>query len=346
MKIITVVGARPQFVKAATVSREISKHKDIDEIIIHTGQHFDTNMSEVFFKELNIPKPDYNLGINGESHGKMTGLMLIAIEEILIKEQPEMVIVYGDTNTTLAGALASSKLQIPITHIESGLRSFNKSMPEETNRVLTDHISQYLFCPTTTAVKNLNREGIKSCVYHVGDVMFDSVLYAKKIISKHNDIFKNKFNFINDDFIFLTIHRQESTKTIEIFNRLINYILEFAKNNCLKIVFPVHPRIKKLVQDVSDSKVYFVEPLSYIETQYLLSRSSFVATDSGGLQKESYFHKVPCITLRSETEWVETIESGWNRLWTRDSYERKDDISEYGDGDSASKILKVIFENI
>lgn len=342
-RIITIVGARPQFIKAAALSRGFKYYPRLDEIIVHTGQHFDKNMSEVFFNELNIPRPKYSLNIHGGLHGRMTGQMLSSIEEVLMREKPDTVLVYGDTNSTLAGALAASKLHIPLVHIESGLRSFNKKMPEEINRILTDHISNLLFCPTFLAVANLKNEGVVSGVYHVGDIMYDATLFAKDFIRKNLVEFEKKFKFIQNDFVFMTIHRQESTSDIRIFSEFISYAVGFAKDANCKILFPVHPRIKNLVERFKDNaNFYFVEPLSYFETQYLLSNALCVLTDSGGLQKEAYFHQVPCVTLRSETEWVETIESGWNRLWEEKDYNPKKSIPDYGDGDSAKKILEVL----
>ncbi|MAP24516.1 MAG: UDP-N-acetylglucosamine 2-epimerase (non-hydrolyzing) [Rickettsiales bacterium] len=342
-RIVTIVGARPQFIKAAAISREIKKYTDIEEIIIHTGQHFDKNMSDVFFDELEIPKPKYFLDIHSSSHSQMTGKMLAGIEDVLLQEKPDIVLVYGDTNSTLAGALASSKMHIPIAHVEAGLRSFNKKMPEEINRVLTDHVSNLLFCPTKQAVRNLKAEGITSGVYHVGDIMCDATVFANNYISKNLDRFVNQFDLKSGDFALMTIHRQESTNDEETFNELMSYAKKFSEKNNLKIFFPVHPRIKKLIQKYKEkNNFYFLDPLSYFETQYLLSKASFVLTDSGGLQKEAYFHRVPCITLRSETEWIETLESGWNRLWTVDSYNSRKPIIDYGLGYGAKSIVEIL----
>lgn len=342
-RIVTIVGARPQFIKAAALSRELQRHSDIEEILIHTGQHFDKNMSDVFFDELEIPKPKYFLDIHSSSHGQMTGQMLSAIEDVLLQEKPNMVLVYGDTNSTLAGALAASKLDIPVAHVEAGLRSFNKKMPEEINRVLTDHISNLLFCPTKQAVTNLNAEGITSGVCHVGDIMYDATLFAKNYITKNAEKFDNRSGLGSADFALMTIHRQESTNDEKTFYELMSYADQFSKKNNLQILFPVHPRIKKLVQKYRKTPNFsFLEPLSYFETQYLLSKASSVLTDSGGLQKEAYFHRIPCITLRSETEWVETIEFGWNRLWTEDNYNSQKLITEYGVGCGAKNIVEIL----
>ncbi len=341
-RVTTIIGARPQFIKAAVLSREIQRDDIIEEVLIHTGQHFDKNMSEIFFEELDILKPKYSLDIHSCSHGKMTGRMLEAIESVLMKEKSDLVLVYGDTNSTLAGALAASKVTIPIAHVEAGLRSFNKQMPEEINRVLTDHLSQYLFCPTKQAVKNLNIEGIKSGVHHVGDIMYDATIFAKNYIKKNNKKFSKKFSLNGYDYAVMTIHRQDSTNKKNFF-KLMDYANQFSKKNKIKILFPVHPRTKDLVEEFKEKNNFNqLEPLSYFEMQYLLENASFILTDSGGLQKEAYFHKVPCVTLRSETEWVETVENGWNRLWTDKSYNKRQKIQDYGDGHSAKNIIKAI----
>ena len=346
LRIHTIIGARPQFIKAASFSRALKKYPDIEETIVHTGQHFDANMSDIFFQELDIPKPQYSLNINSGPHGQMTGRMLEEIEAILQQDKPDAVLVYGDTNSTLAGALAAAKLHIPVIHIEAGLRSFNRKMPEEINRVLTDHISTYLFCPTKTAVNNLDNEGIKNSVHHVGDIMYDATLYAMDHIKKSFSL-PEKFLDLPEQFVFMTLHRSESTESMQEFQSMIGYAMRFAKEHDLKIIFPVHPRTQALVQKarLDDDTFIKIEPLSYFETQYCLSKASFVLTDSGGLQKEAYFHRVPCITLRSETEWVETIECGWNRLWTVEEYQSQKDITDYGDGDCAEGIIKLLIQN-
>jgi UDP-GlcNAc3NAcA epimerase len=342
LRIHTILGARPQFIKAGAFSRALKKHPKIIETIVHTGQHFDANMSDVFFEELNISKPKYSLNINSGSHGQMTGRMLGEIEAILQQDKPDAVIVYGDTNSTIAGALAAAKLHIPVIHIEAGLRSFNRKMPEEINRVLTDHVSDYLFCPTQTAVYNLHNEGIKNGVHHVGDIMYDAILYAMDYI-KTNFSIPQQLMGLPSDFVFMTMHRAESTENMQEFQAMMNYALDFAKEHDLTIIFPVHPRTKSLVQKAQlDETFIILEPLSYFETQYCLSKAGFILTDSGGLQKEAYFHRVPCITLRQETEWVETIECGWNRLWTIESNKPLKDITDYGDGNCAEKIINLL----
>ena len=245
-RILTIVGARPQFIKAAAFSREASKDRRIEETLVHTGQHFDENMSNVFFKELEIPNPKYSLNINGGNHGQMTGKMLSALEDVLTKEEPDIVLVYGDTNSTLAGSIAAAKLNIPIAHVEAGLRSFNKKMPEEINRVLTDHVSDFLFCPTKESVKNLRNEGICNGIFHVGDVMYDATIYAKKLLIKEEKNYQKTLRLRAGEFVLMTIHRQESSSTHE-FSRIMQFAIDFAEEHNLNIIFPVHPRIRSLV---------------------------------------------------------------------------------------------------
>lgn len=348
MKIVTVVGARPQFIKAAPLSKSIRKENT--EIIIHTGQHYDENMSRVFFDELDIPKPDYNLNVGSGSHGYQTGSMLIKIEEILLKEKPDMVLVYGDTNSTLAGALAASKMLIPVAHVEAGLRSFNMSMPEEQNRILTDHISSLLFAPTGTAVGNLKEEGIKNKVYNVGDVMYDSILYfCSKARDKSNIL--NTLGLCSEKYILATIHRAENTNDHD---RLMNIISAFNESE-KKIVLPLHPRTNKFIQDYGLSfseNISVIEPVGYLDMIMLEMNSSMIVTDSGGVQKEAFFLSRPCITLRDETEWVETVENGWNVLVGADVKrivyymnnlnpieERRD---YFGDGNASGKITDIL----
>ncbi len=355
-KIITVVGARPQFIKAAVVSRQLKDN--FEEIIIHTGQHYDSNMSDVFFEQLGIPKPKYNLGIGSGTHGKQTGMMLEKIEEILFKEKPDYVLVYGDTNSTLAGALAASKLLIPVIHIEAGLRSFNINMPEEQNRILTDHISKILFCPTQTAVDNLKKEGITNNVYNVGDVMCDSVLYYSKLANATlkiqtlnlESIYEKK---VIDKWYLATIHRAENTfddkKLLEILKAL-NELDEL-------VIFPVHPRIKKMVDDLNKqfqyNNIYFVKPVDYLTMLFLTKNAKKVITDSGGLQKECYILNIPCITVRDQTEWIETLKCGYNTLAKPVYEELKEKIENaqiidshkinyYGDGDSSKRIVDIL----
>ncbi len=316
MKIFTVVGARPQFIKASIVSKKL-REKGVKEILLHTGQHYDINMSDIFFNELQLPKPDYYLGIGSGPHGEQTGKMLIEIEKVLIKEKPDMVLVYGDTNSTLAGALAGAKLHIPVAHIEAGLRSFNKNMPEEINRVLTDHISDLLFCPTDIAVNNLKKEGIKNNVYKVGDVMLDLALEISKKID--TDKILKKYKLEPKDFILVTIHRAENTDDRERLEEIWNALLDLTSSN-IKVFFPIHPRTKNrlkeynLYPDKEIPNLILYNPISYTDMIALEKGARLIITDSGGIQKEGYFFDTPCIIPRNETEWVEFIEIGFNRL--------------------------------
>ena len=310
IKILTILGARPQFIKAGSVSREIAKYKEIQEIIVHTGQHYDANMSDVFFNEMKIPKPDYFLGIGNKSHGAMTGQMIEKIEEVCLKEKPDWVMVYGDTNSTLAGAIVASKHHIKLAHIEAGLRSFNMKMPEEVNRILTDRISNILFCPTSTAINNLEKEGYSNldCTrVNSGDVMQDGAIFYK-------DLSKKPSCNIKDNYILATIHRAENTNNR---NRLISIfesLNEIAKEK--QIILPLHPRTKKIIKelDISTLNLTIIDPIGYLEMVWLIDNCDIVITDSGGLQKEAYFFEKQCITLRDETEWIELVECGANIL--------------------------------
>lgn len=311
-KIFTVIGARPQFIKAAAVSRVIANEPDLEEIIIHTGQHFDDNMSRIFFQELKIPFPAYNLDIHSLGHGAMTGRMLEKLEELMLKEKPGFVLVYGDTNSTLAGALAASKLHIPVAHVEAGLRSFNMHMPEEVNRILTDRISKILFCPTQTAVSNLHREGFDtfSCkVVNCGDVMYDAALfYTAKAEKPPLEI--------SPGFILSTLHRAENTDNPNRLKEIFDALGQVAKTS--EVVLPLHPRTRAVVKQMRLDKlspgISVTEPVGYLNMIWLLKHCSMVMTDSGGLQKEAYFFQKPCITLRDETEWTELTTSGVNQL--------------------------------
>ena len=313
-KIITIVGARPQFVKAAVVSRALEK-SGIAEVIVHTGQHYDPNMSALFFEEMQIPIPKYNLEISNLSHGAMTGRMLEEIEKILISEMPEMVLVYGDTNSTLAGALAASKLNIPVGHVEAGLRSFNNLMPEEINRVLTDRISSVLFVPTTTAMENLRKEGYENhdCqVINCGDVMQDAALFYAGISDQRSTII-SQLNLENQPFSVATLHRQENTDDPIKLKRIFEALNEI--NITTRVVLPIHPRTRKIMAETGIKPSFeLIDPVGYLDMIQLLKNCRIVLTDSGGLQKESYFFKKYCITLRDETEWVELVENGYNRL--------------------------------
>ena len=354
MKIATILGARPQFVKASIVSDELSSHNSADEFLIHTGQHYDSSMSDIFFSQLSIKKPKYNLNISGTSHGDMTGRMIIATEEVLIKEKPDLVLVYGDTNSTLAAAIAASKLMIPIAHVEAGLRSWNMRMPEEINRILTDKISDLLFTPCVSAGENLLKEGVtKDKIFKSGDVMLD--VLQKTILSSAE---KNIFNYdLNpNSYALLTIHRQENTDD----NKSWNKILEFISNlsDALTVLWPVHPRVSSKIPKfiLDNNKIKLIEPLGYIEMLHATKNSKFVITDSGGLQKEAFFLQTPCITIRSETEWNELIDSGWNKLLppdliTKDSVESVINFNPsgitpeiYGNGNAAKIIASEIIK--
>lgn len=363
MKIITVVGARPQFIKAATVSRAILEHNKInplnkiEELIVHTGQHYDTNMSDVFFDEMDIPKPIYTLNVGSGNHGAMTGRQLEKVEEIILKEQPDYVLVYGDTNSTLAGALAAAKLHIPVVHVEAGLRSFNMEMPEEINRILTDQISSVLFCPTDTAMNNLRNEGYqnKNCkVYNVGDVMYDAVMYYSSKSRRPNSV------NIERKFVLATIHRADNTDSNE---RLSNIVAALNKiHKTIPVVCPVHPRTKKHILNLEVKPNFLmVDPVSYFEMIWLLDNCSAVVTDSGGLQKEAYFFKKFCITMREQTEWVELVNEKVNFLvgndpvlivnkvmeaLENDEESRFDGKSLYGDADAAARIVKCLSEKL
>jgi UDP-GlcNAc3NAcA epimerase len=347
MKIITIIGARPQFVKAAVVSKSLANSNELEEVIIHTGQHFDEAMSQVFFDEMQIPKPKYNLGIHSVSHGAMTGRMLEAIEKILIIEKPDWVLVYGDTNSTLAGALAAKKMQIKVAHVEAGLRSFNMTMPEEINRILTDRISDVLFCPTISAVENLKKENLKK-VINIGDVMCDASLWYQNKEKQVDIALKNKF-------LLVTLHRAENTDNEQKLRAIIDTLNKLHITN--QVVMPIHPRTKQKIIDL-ELKVDFemIKPVSYLEMIYLLKRCLMVLTDSGGLQKEAYFFNKPCVTLREETEWVELVDLGVNELVGSDSAKIlkmvnkfsnltiKNNLSIYGDGRASDKIAQYFKE--
>ncbi|MDP3201774.1 non-hydrolyzing UDP-N-acetylglucosamine 2-epimerase [Algoriphagus sp.] len=352
-RILTIIGARPQFVKAAVLSRLIQTNiwnKKFEEILVHTGQHYDKNMSDIFFDEMKIPKPAFNLEVGSGNHGKMTGEMLIKIERLLFKVQPDYLLVYGDTNSTLAGALAASKLHIPVIHIEAGLRSYNMLMPEEQNRVLTDRISSFLFAPTQDAIDKLKNEGLTRGVYMVGDIMFDAALFYKEIISENIlGFLKGKFYF--DKFALATIHRAENTD-----NKFrLSQIIEGLGLIPLPIILPLHPRTKKQLDLFGISvpqNIIVIEPLGYLSMLELEKNSECIFTDSGGVQKEAYFFGIPCFTLRDETEWIETIEKGWNILVgaSRDNllnaflnFNKPSNLPPlFGDGNSGSKILEIL----
>ncbi|MGY4261296.1 UDP-N-acetylglucosamine 2-epimerase (non-hydrolyzing) [Bradyrhizobium brasilense] len=341
MKILTIVGARPQFIKAAAVSRAIRETGGLTEVMIHTGQHFDANMSAVFFEELDIPEPRHHLDINGGGHGDMTGRMLAAIEPILLAEKPDWVVVYGDTNSTLAGSLAASKLHIPVAHVEAGLRSFNRRMPEEINRLVTDHLSTMHLCPTGTAVANLAAEGVTDGVHHVGDVMYDATLFAIDRAAKSSTILSD-LSLSPKEYAIATVHRAENTDDPRNLRAVVHFLQEHAKQ--YQIVVPLHPRTRQAAarMGVSLDGLRVIDPIGYLDMAKLLHHATEVYTDSGGLQKEAYFHRVPCTTLRDETEWTETIENGWNRLWKGPERAERREIGEYGQGRAAFAISSLL----
>jgi UDP-GlcNAc3NAcA epimerase len=359
LKVVAIVGARPQFVKAAVVSRAL-RAAGVQEILVHTGQHYDENMSRVFFDELRIPKPDHNLGIGSGSHGEQTGKMLESIERVLTEVQPDYVLVYGDTNSTLAGALAAAKLHIPVAHVEAGLRSFNRRMPEEINRVLTDHVSTLLFTPTETADMNLHNEGIERGVHRVGDVMYDAVLFYRDMARKKADVL-HSLKLTPKQFALATIHRAENTDDPQRLGEIFSALKQIAAD--LPVVLPLHPRTRKILDSGIGSQgaaseaavsLHLIAPVSYLNMLALESEAKVVLTDSGGVQKEAFFFRVPCITLRDETEWTETVEAGWNSLVgisaasiaaaARAAHPGHLDSHPFGKGDAAKQIAQILLE--
>ncbi|MEW6773633.1 MAG: UDP-N-acetylglucosamine 2-epimerase (non-hydrolyzing) [Bacteroidota bacterium] len=369
-KIITLIGARPQIIKAAALSRVLNNYyaDQIQEIIVHTGQHYDENMSQVFFEELNIPAPHFNFNVGSSSHGHQTAKMLEKTEEVLLNEKPDAIVIYGDTNSTLAGALAAAKLLIPVFHIEAGLRSYNKTMPEEINRIMADHVSTLLFCPTQQAIKNLEKEGFKLHTHHCsindpkvilsGDVMYDNSIYFSELAEKKSQILK-KLN-INEPFVLCTIHRNNNTDSPERLNNILSALLEIS--NEIKIILPLHPRTKKMLSTQLNAPIYrqlqhsknitITEPVSFLDMIMLEKNCDMIITDSGGVQKEAYFFKKPCIVLRPETEWVELLDTGTTLLADANtdkiihSYHTLSNTSVekflpfYGDGNAAQKIAE------
>ncbi|MDX8548938.1 UDP-N-acetylglucosamine 2-epimerase (non-hydrolyzing) [Methanospirillum sp. J.3.6.1-F.2.7.3] len=349
--ILSIVGARPQFIKCAPLSKKIREW--CTEILVHTGQHYDENMSDVFFSELGISHPDYNLQVGSGPHGEQTGKMLAEIEKILLEKKPDMVLVYGDTNSTIAGSLAASKLHIPIAHVEAGLRSYDRRMPEEINRVLTDHVSDLLFCPTQTAVLNLEKEGVTKGVFITGDVMVDAIFQALPIARKMSNILAD-IRVSANEYYLATVHRPSNTD--DKYNLLS--ILQAFSELAYPVVFPIHPRTRKSIENYRISlsaypNIIFTDPLPYVDMVRLLIDSRLVLTDSGGLQKEAYILKKPCVTLRDTTEWIETVEEGWNILAGADNVKIINEVSTldgysgvhrqcYGDGTAADNIIKII----
>ncbi|MCT8990924.1 UDP-N-acetylglucosamine 2-epimerase (non-hydrolyzing) [Chelativorans sp. SCAU2101] len=357
MKVLTVVGARPQFIKAIAISAAVARRDDMEEVLLHTGQHYDDNMSEVFFRDLKLPQPKYRFNLGGGSHAEMTGRQLIEIERALKEEAPDICLVYGDTNSTLAGALAAAKLHIPVAHVEAGLRSFNRRMPEEINRVLTDHVSRWLFAPTQTAVENLKREGVDPASVHcVGDVMYDvSRLIIDGTVSR--TVIVDDLALPRGGYAVATLHRQENTDDPQRLEAILTALGELSRR--MPVVLPLHPRTAKAVEAQRLSghlaAIRAIDPIGFFDMATLLADARLVVTDSGGLQKEAYFHRVPCVTVREETEWVELVEMGWNRL--PESISRQAilaaaeaalasgpgaDASPYGDGNAAELILDAI----
>jgi UDP-GlcNAc3NAcA epimerase len=353
MKVLTVVGARPQFIKAAPVSRAIRERAT--EILVHTGQHYDKSMSDVFFEELNIPVPDYHLHVGSKSHGAQTGDMLTKVEEVILKEKPDCVLVYGDTNSTLAGALAAAKLHVPVAHVEAGLRSFNRRMPEEINRVLTDHVSEWLFCPTQTAVNHLKNEGITRGVHLVGDVMLDAVEYNSRLAREKSRIL-DELGLDKSGYVLITLHRAENTDDPARLSAIIGAINEMH----LTAVLPLHPRTRHKLTEmglaITNPNVKLIDPVGYLDMLELEVNARKILTDSGGVQKEAFFARVPCITMRDETEWTETVELGANILVGADREKILDAVEHFevdfsrvepvfGDGRAAEKIVSILLND-
>ncbi len=355
IKVASIVGARPQFIKAAPLSRAL--RVEADETLIHTGQHYDDNMSRTFFDELDIPRPDHHLGVGSGPHGRQTGLMLERIEKILLEEKPDAVLVYGDTNSTLAGAMVAAKLRIPLAHVEAGLRSFNRAMPEEINRIVADHCADWLFCPTRTAVENLKREGVCRGVHLTGDVMFDAALQFAGLAETRSRVLET-LSLRKGGYVLCTVHRAENTDDRRRLGGIVQALLRSGRT----VVFPLHPRTRKMLEawgldaDLSASpSVRVIEPVGYLDMIRLERNAAAILTDSGGVQKEAYFYRVPCVTLRNETEWVETVRDGWNRLAGPDpeailrALENHDvppqTAVSFGDGRAAEVIVRLICEN-
>ena len=361
MKIVTVLGARPQFIKASVVSLAMAQTPGLQEVLVHTGQHFDANMSDVFFAELGMKKPDYFLDIHGGSHGAMTGRMLAEVEQVLLKEKPDAVLVYGDTNSTLAGALAAAKLHIPVAHVEAGLRSFNMAMPEEINRILTDRISRWLFTPSAAAAAHLAREGVAPRqIIEVGDVMYDVALHHGRRVQAAGGALQ-RLGLAAQGYVLATIHRAENTDHPQRLAAIVDALTATARQ--LPVVWPLHPRTRAvLVQagqlDALAKAVHLIEPVGYLDMVQLEKFAALIATDSGGVQKEAFFHHVPCVTLRDETEWVELLDAGWNRLAPPlnagsvvDTIQaalgsRGQDVQPYGAGDAARRIVERLGEGM
>lgn len=356
-RITTVLGARPQFIKASVVSHAIQQSGHLHELLVHTGQHYDTNMSDVFFQELGMQNPDYFLHVHGGGHGSMTGRMLEQIEKILVREKPDIVLVYGDTNSTLAGALAAAKLGIPVAHIEAGLRSFNMTMPEEINRIITDRISHWLFTPTASASKHLQREGLSAArIEEVGDVMYDVALHHGSRVHASGQMLAH-LNLEPKSYILATVHRAENTDHDHRLVAIVNALNAVAQE--IPVVWPLHPRTRLALERIGrleglGSQVHLIDPVGYLDMVQLEKYAAVIATDSGGVQKEAFFYGVPCVTLRDETEWVELVEAGWNKLAPPTDTETLQisiiqalnsqglDVQPYGGGDAAQRIVNCL----
>lgn len=362
MKVASIVGARPQFVKATVLSRALRDREEVEaEILIHTGQHYDSEMSDIFFEELGIPTPAHNLGIGSGTHGRQTGRMLEALETVLISEDPDWVVVYGDTNSTLAGALAAVKLNIPVAHVEAGLRSFNREMPEEINRVLTDHASDLLFSPTETSTAHLEEEGIAgNRVSQVGDVMYDAALQYGRLAEETSTVL-DRTGVGDTAYALATVHRASNTDDASRLANIFHALLTFAER--MPVVLPLHPRTRNALEregmlDMVERGLVVLEPVGYLDMMLLEKKAGLIVTDSGGVQKEAFFHEVPCVTVRDETEWVELLELGWNRLAPPSSPEavlselesavgsRGEEAQPYGAGDAARRAARALVDFI
>jgi len=356
-KIVTVLGARPQFIKASVVSHAIAQTPGLTEVLVHTGQHFDANMSDVFFTELGMAKPNHLLDIHGGGHGAMTGRMLEQVEKVLLSEKPDAVLVYGDTNSTLAGALAAAKLHIPVAHVEAGLRSFNMAMPEEINRILTDRISRWLFTPTSAASAHLGREGVPAIqIEEVGDVMFDVALHHGSRVHASGRVLA-LLGLAPGSYVLTTVHRAENTDDPQRLLAIVDGLRAVAQR--IPVVWPLHPRTRGVLQRLGQLEglspnVHLIDPVGYLDMVQLEKYAAVIATDSGGVQKEAFFYRVPCVTLRDETEWVELVDAGWNRLVTPSSADAVcsavvaaigitgKDVEPYGKGNAAQKIVNIL----
>ncbi|MGE3992777.1 non-hydrolyzing UDP-N-acetylglucosamine 2-epimerase [Pseudorhodoplanes sp.] len=338
--LLSVVGARPQFIKAAPLSRALRTRSNLREVLVHTGQHFDASMSDVFFEELGLAKPDHHLGIHGGTHGAMTGRMIVALEDLALSVKPDAFVIYGDTNSTLAAAVVAAKLFVPIAHVEAGLRSF-MPIPEEINRLMADRVSRWLFCPTDAAVKNLAAEGIRKGVHCVGDVMYDTTIMMTDRAREQSTIL-GTLGLQSGGYDLATIHRAENTDTRDALAAVVTYLTDAARD--VPVLLPLHPRTRQAAErfGIDLSRLRIIDPVGYLDMTALLANCRRVLTDSGGLQKEAYFHRKPCVTLRDATEWIETVETGWNRLWRGPDYRPRRDNQAYGDGRAAERIADIL----